>query len=138
MGSRRNARELALQCLYSIEVTGEDCEACIQAFWAEHPVGPSTRNYATALVRGTLAKVDMIDPLLARYAQNWVLSRMAVVDRTVLRMATYEMLLAGTTPPIVVINEAVDIVKKYSTPESGAFVNGILDRIRKEEMKDAR
>jgi len=138
MGGRRKAREFALQFLYQIEISGDDLEESLGLFWSEHPVDPSVKDYASELVRGTRAEVGKIDPLLAKYAQNWVLDRMAVVDRNLIRMAVYEMLISKKTPPIVVINEAVDIAKKYSTPDSGAFVNGILDRIRKEEMKDGR
>jgi transcription antitermination protein NusB len=137
MGSRRKARELALQFLYQIEITRGDLETTLGLFWAEHPVGPEIRGYASELIRGTQENLDKIDPLLSRYAHNWILARMAAVDRNVLRLAVYEMLFSKHAPPIVVINEAVDIVKKYSTPDSGAFVNGILDQIRKEEMKDA-
>ncbi len=137
MGSRRKAREFALQFLYQIEVTREDLEGALPSFWAEHPVDAEVKKYASELIRGALGKLDEIDPLLGKYAHNWVLSRMAAVDRNVLRVAVYEMLFSKQAPPIVAINEAVDIVKKYSTPESGAFVNGILDRIRKDEIKDA-
>jgi N utilization substance protein B len=137
MGNRRKARELALQFLYQIEVTREDLDGALPAFWAEQSVEPEVEKYASELIRGTLGKLDVIDPLIGKYAHNWVLSRMAAVDRNVLRIAVYEMLFSKQAPPIVAINEAVDIVKRYSTPESGAFVNGILDRMRKEEMKDA-
>jgi len=137
MGSRRKARELALQFLYQIEITREDLETALGLFWAEHPVEPEIRDYASELVRGTHGNLDKIDPLIGRYAHNWILARMAAVDRNILRIAVYEMLFSKHAPPIVVIDEAVDIVKKYSMPDSGAFVNGILDQIRKEEMKDA-
>jgi len=137
MGNRRKARELALQFLYQIEVTREDLDGALPVFWVEHPVDAGVKQYASELIRGALGKLDDIDPLLGKYAHNWVLSRMAAVDRNILRIAVYEMLFSKQAPPIVAINEAVDIVKKYSTPESGAFVNGVLDRIRKDDMKDA-
>lgn len=137
MGTRRHSRELALQILYQIEMTGDDPESVIAQFWDAHPADLSVRDYAGLLVRGTRTMIEQIDPLLTAYAANWELARMAVVDRNLLRLAVYEMLHGGGTPPIVVINEAVDIAKKYSTPESGAFVNGILDRVRKEEIRDA-
>ncbi len=137
MGSRRKAREIALQFLYQIEITREDLETSLDLFWAEHPVERETRDYANELVRGTYANLDKIDPLIGRHAHNWILSRMAAIDRNILRIAVYEMLFSKHAPPIVVIDEAVDIVKKYSMPDSGAFVNGILDQIRKEETKDA-
>lgn len=134
MGSRRKARELALQCMYQIEMTREDPDPALSSFRGEHRVSPEIMDYAADLVRGACSHRDAIDSMLGRYAENWVPSRMAAVDRNILRLAVYEMLFSKRTPPIVVIDEAVDIAKKYSTPDSGAFVNGILDRIRKEEM----
>lgn len=136
MGTRRKSREFALQCLYQIEISREDPEQALGLFWAEHPADAGVREYATRLVQGTRADLERIDTLLARCARNWTLQRMAAVDRNILRMAVYEMLSCGETPPVVVINEAVDIAKKYSTPDSGAFVNGILDRIHKETPRD--
>jgi transcription antitermination protein NusB len=136
MGTRRKSREFALQCLYQIELSREDPEQALSMFWAEHPADAEVRDYATALVRGTCADREKIDGLLARWARNWTLQRMAAVDRNILRLAVYEMRSRKETPPVVVINEAVDIAKKYSTPDSGAFVNGILDRIHKEAPCD--
>ena len=136
MGSRRKMRELALQFLYQIEINREDLESEITLFWAERFAEPGVREQATMLIRGTYENIREIDSLLAGYTKNWVLDRMAAVDRNILRLATYEMLMSRSAPPIVVINEAIDIAKKYSTPDSGAFVNGILDRIRKERIPD--
>ncbi len=96
------------------------------------------REFAEPLIRGTLAHRDEIDAKIRQYALNWDLHRMAVVDRNVMRLAIYEMLYREDIPPVVSINEAVDIAKKYSTPESGKFVNGILDRIKNDLMRPAR
>jgi transcription antitermination factor NusB len=138
MGTRRKSREFALQCLYQIELSREEPEQALSLFWAEHPAGDEVREYATGLVMGTCAERERIDLLLSRCARNWTLERMAAVDRNILRMAAYEMSSCAETPPVVVINEAVDIAKKYSTPDSGAFVNGILDRIHKEALRDEK
>ncbi len=131
MGTRRKARESALQCLYQIEISRDEPEEALRLFWAERPADAGVREYADGLVRGTRARKAEIDRLLARCAKNWTLQRMAAVDRNILRMAVYEMRFSEGTPPVVIINEAVEIAKKYSTPDSGAFVNGILDRIHK-------
>jgi N utilization substance protein B len=136
MGSRRQSREFALQCLYGIEISGEDPEGALAAFWAEHPADGEVRRYAAGLVKGVCAARAEIDRLIAGCAKNWTLQRMAAVDRNILRLAVYEMQSGGEPPPVVVINEAVDIAKKYSTPDSGAFVNGILDRIHKDALRD--
>jgi N utilization substance protein B len=122
--------------MYQAEISREDPETGLPAFWANCQASADVREFATELIRGARSRIEEIDTLLSRYAENWVLSRMAAVDRNILRLAVCEMLFMKRTPPIVVINEAVDIAKKFSTPDSGAFVNGILDRIRKEEMKD--
>ena len=137
MGSRRKARELALQFLYQIEINREDPAEALRLFWTEHPAPRETIDYATDLIRGTRSKMAEIDRLLARLTRNWDIGRMAAVDRNLLRLAAYEMLYLRKAPPIVVINEAVEIAKRYSTPDSGAFVNGILDGIRKEREADA-
>jgi len=138
MGNRRTARELALQILYQIELAGEEPDRGLDIFWEEHPIDAQVRRYAGELIRGTRGGLETIDAFLSKYARNWVLDRMALVDRNILRMAVFEMFISRGAPPVVVINEAVDIAKKYSTPDSGSFVNGILDRIRKEEMGDVR
>ena len=94
--------------------------------------------FADPLIRGVLEHQAKIDEELQKHAKNWSLQRMAAVDRNVLRLAAYEMLFREDIPPIVSINEAVDIAKKFSTHDSGKFVNGILDQIRKELMRPLR
>src|SRR6188474_432446 len=96
------------------------------------------RHFADPLIRGTLEHRDEADELITQHAKNWDLHRMAAVDRNILRLAIYEMLHRDDIPPVVSINEAVDIAKKFSTNDSGKFVNGILDRIKGELMRPAR
>ena len=98
----------------------------------------AVRLFAEPLIRGTLEHRAAIDAIIVKHAQNWDLHRMAVVDRNVLRLAIYEMLHRDDIPPIVSINEAVDIVKKFSTEDSGKFVNGILDKIKGQLLRPAR
>ncbi|MCS7089442.1 MAG: transcription antitermination factor NusB [Verrucomicrobiota bacterium] len=161
-GKRREARERAVQFLFQYDLNPtENLDEALQEFWETQrlatraePDGPTwgqraelppptaeeieIREFAEPLIRGTLAHRDEIDQRIRQYAKNWDLHRMAVVDRNVMRLAIYEMLYREDIPPVVSINEAVDIAKKYSTPESGKFVNGILDRIKSDLMRPAR
>ena len=98
----------------------------------------ATRIFADKLIRGVLENRDSLDQQIQQHAQNWDLNRMAVVDRNILRLAIYEMLFRDDIPPIVSINEAVDVAKKYSTQDSGKFVNGILDKIKSELSRPPR
>ena len=105
--------------------------------------GPTTRDasvrvFAEDLIRGVLEKKDELDLRLQKYLRNWDMARMAVVDRNVLRMAIYELYYREDIPPVVSINEAIEIAKRFSTSESGKFVNGLLDRIRQDILRPAR
>jgi N utilization substance protein B len=132
MGRRRQARELALQLLYQLDVRGEDPGPVMDAFWQRHEVHDDVRAFADALVRGVKAHEPKIDELLGRFAEHWELDRMAVVDRNVLRAGVWELLWGVDVPPIVAINEALDIARRFSTEESTRFINGLLDRVRRE------
>jgi len=133
MGRRRKAREVALQLLYQLDVQGEGSpEPHLDEFWSRHPVDPEVREFADALVRGTKLHEAKIDELISQYTLHWELDRMAVVDRNILRQGIFELLWMGEAPPKVVINEALEVAKKFSTQESSRFINGILDRIHKE------
>ena len=133
MGKRRKAREVALQFLYQLDVHSENDPAPhADEFWSRHPVDPETRTFADGLVRGAKEKQLEADRIIAQYAEHWDLDRMAVADRNILRLAVYEMLWRDDAPPKVVINEAIEIAKKFGTQESSRFINGILDRVHKE------
>ena len=133
MGRRRKAREVALQFLYQLDVNGASDPTDFEGdFWARHPVDAEARAFAESLVRGSKEHQARIDELIARYAEHWDLDRMAVVDRNILRLAVYELLLDAEVPPKVAINEAIEIAKKVGTAESGRFINGVLDRIHRE------
>lgn len=133
MGRRRKAREVALQFLYQLDLRGDDDPATHGGdFWARHPVDEETRVFADALVRGTKQYQAKADDLIRQYVERWELERMAVVDRNILRLAVYEMLWGAEAPAKVVINEAIEIAKKFGTGESSRFINGVLDRIYKE------
>lgn len=162
MRKRREARERAVQFLFQHDVSPvTEVDAALEAFWqntrlnaALEAHGPTwgekvelppptaeetaTRVFADALVKGVLQHRDQLDELIRKHAKNWDLHRMAVVDRNILRLAIHEMLHREDIPPVVSINEAVDIAKKFSTQESGKFVNGILDKIKGEVLRPAR
>jgi N utilization substance protein B len=133
MGRRRQARELALQLLYELDVRGEgEPGPVIDAFWRRQQAADDVRSFADTLVRGVTAQQPKIDELIARFAEHWELDRMAVVDRNVLRAGIWELLWGVDVPPIVVINEALEIARRFSTEESTRFINGLLDRVRRE------
>jgi N utilization substance protein B len=133
VGRRRRARELALQLLYELDIRGDsDPGPVIDAFWKRQQAHDEVRAFAEALVRGVKEQQPKIDELIARFAEHWELGRMAVVDRNVLRAGIWELLWGVDVPPKVAINEALEIARRYSTEESTGFINGLLDRVRRE------
>jgi N utilization substance protein B len=130
MGFRRQSRELALKMLFQIDVGSLAPREVILYFTQEVKASPEVTAYATTLTQGVVKEIDLLDRMLSQKAKNWKLSRMAGVDRNVLRIAAYELLRCPDVPREVVLNEAIDIAKKYSTEDSGAFVNGILDKLQ--------
>ncbi len=135
MGDRRLSRELALQALFSFDVNKLDPAAGLVQFCAqrEDELTDMVKPFFLGLVEGVVADMGDIDGLLNKYSKNWKLSRMPVVDRNIMRIATFELLKRKDIPPSVTINEAVEIGKKFGTRDSGAFINGVLDRIRLQE-----
>lgn len=130
MRKRTLGRECALQILYQHEINKADLEQSIVSFWENHdPAEPEVREFADSLVRGTMEHLEEINRAIVQATENWEMSRMAAVDRNILRFATYELLFVPDIPPKVTINEAVNIAKKFSQEESGKFVNGVLDKI---------
>ncbi len=134
LGSRRQGREAALQVLYLKDIGQKALDSVPEAVWADEPLTPKTREFAQRLVEGVLAQQDAIDLLIKKYAENWDMHRMAAIDRSIMRLAAYELLHENETPINVIINEAVEIAKKFSTGESSKFVNGILDKIKLERV----
>lgn len=126
IGKRRNARELALKVLFQIDVGGLPPEEVLATTFEQVPVEPEEREYVLEVVRGTLANLAEIDAIIGDLASGWRLERIANVDKNVLRIALYEIRCRDDIPPSVSVNEAVEIAKKYSTEDSGRFVNGIL------------
>jgi N utilization substance protein B len=131
MGARRKARELALQMLYQLDLSGNAPDTIIASFDDLQKSKPNTREFASKIFRGTVEHLAKIDEMIAAQADNWRLSRMAVVDRNIIRMSVYEFLHEHDTPKLVIIDEAIEIAKKFGTQKSSQFINGILDGILK-------
>jgi N utilization substance protein B len=134
MGSRRKARECALQMLFAADVAETPSDEVVQTYWAE--LGDSdleepARDFATRLAAGTLGQLEALDERIRSRAEHWRIARMAVVDRNILRLAVYEFLYEPT-PRTVAINEALEIARRFSTYEATQFINGILDAIKRD------
>ncbi len=128
-----------MQFLYQLDTHKPvDVEKALAEFWKQNEAPQNVRDFANDLLRGTVEKLPEIDAKLRTLADNWDFERLAVVDRNILRLALYEMLFRNEIPPVVSINEAIEIAKKFSSAESGKFVNGLLDRVKKELLRPAR
>ncbi len=132
MGTRRKAREYALQMLFQWDITRDSLDQIMANFWENHDEPAAIVDFARLLVTRTVEHVEQLDDLIRRHAENWRLDRMAVVDRNLLRLAVQEFLYDKETPRTVVINEAIEIARRFSAQESPLFINGILDSVKKE------
>lgn len=138
MRKRTQAREFALQVLYQADITRENYDLSLSNFWQAHEderIDKELKDFTIGLVKGVEDNLEAIDAKISQYAANWQLQRMAVVDRNILRMSSYELIFRDDIPPKVSINEAVELAKKYSGAEAGKFVNAILDKIKLEKNK---
>jgi N utilization substance protein B len=133
IGKRRKGRELAMQMLFQADMGRQTPDEVRKSFWqARDEVEPDTRGFAEDLFRVATARAEEIDTVIEKHSANWKLTRMSAVDRNVLRMAVAEMSGFRDTPPPIVINEALEIAKRYSSPESINFLNGVLDAIARD------
>jgi transcription antitermination protein NusB len=135
MGTRRKGRELALQALYQIEITGDPSASAVNLFINHFEGGAEAKEFARRLVLGVISERIAIDELIERSTENWKLMRMAKVDLIILRMATYELLYCPDIPTAVSLDEAIEIGKRFGTLESPTFINGILDQIAHSSAK---
>ena len=136
MRKRTRAREFALQVLYQIDITSDNADAALDNFWQSHQdeeIEKDLKQFTSELVKGVRDNLETIDEKISKYAANWHLKRMAVVDRNILRLGACELTTRQDIPPKVSINEAVELAKKYSGIEAGKFVNAILDKIKLEK-----
>jgi N utilization substance protein B len=130
MGARRSGREAALQMLFQLEASGVTPESAIELFWRTYEdADPEGKGYADTIVRGVSENLAAIDKRVAAASQNWRLERMSRVDRNLLRLGTWELMLRADVPRAVILDEAVELAKSFGTEESSGFVNGVLDRI---------
>jgi len=125
---RTKSREFAMQMLFQWDMSRQDPKKLESKFWRTAKASDSTQAFANKLFEGASRDADELDALIVQHARNWRLERMAIIDRAVLRLAIYE-LRTGETPPKVILNEAVDLAKKFSSEDAGSFVNGILDAV---------
>jgi N utilization substance protein B len=133
---RRKAREYVLQFLFQSDFRDKRHQKNnLKQFWADKECDPEIKEFATDLINGTLSLLDEIDSEIANAAEHWDIERIASVDKNILRFAVYEILYRKDIPLVVTINESIEIAKKYSTSESAAFINGILDKIAKKVKK---
>jgi len=130
---RRRAREIALQVLYQREFNRLEFQEVLNLFWNNFEVLKGARDFSERIIRGIEQHQEDLDRIIEQYSSNWKIDRMAHVDRNILRIAVYELLYCDDIPPKVAINEAIDIGKKYGSEDSGAFINGVLDRVKSEE-----
>ncbi len=136
MGERREARELALQCLYQWDQQGpDDGRALATQYLESRASSPDSRRYAQSLLETYWDHALTIDELISTCAENWSVHRMAVIDRNILRLAVTELCHVAAVPSRVTLDEAIELAKRFSTEKSGSFVNGILDRVLKEREK---
>ena len=131
MGARRKARELALQMLYQHDMSGNPPDMIVSTFEDLQKSKPNTREFAIKVFKGTVENLPKIDDMIVAQADNWRIERMAVVDRNIIRMSIYEFLHENDTPKLVIIDEAIEIAKRFGTQKSSQFINGILDGILK-------
>ena len=136
MRRRTRARELALQFLFTLDIRGDEARDELELFLTDSGASREVRGFVTALVDGVRKHRPVIDARIRELAENWSLERIARVDRNVLRLAAFEILHCPDVPVRVALNEAIDLGKRYSTAQSGAFINGILDRLKEERSEE--
>lgn len=136
MGHRRKAREHALQGLYMHEVGKADVDTITRFEWLDDEISDDIRNFAVLIIRGVVDNLEKIDSLISTYSKNWKPERLTVIDKSILRLAIFEMLFVEDIPTIVTINESIELGKTFGGENSGQFINGILDAVKKNELKE--
>lgn len=132
MGNRRKSREAALQALYQIDLSKAEPKKALEQYWKNNPDTEGIQDFANLLVQGVTSHLTELDQLIEKHSTHWKLSRMACVDRNILRISAYELIYCKDIPASVSLNEAIEIGKKFGTEDSSAFINGILDNLSKE------
>ncbi len=132
MGNRRKSREAALQALYQIDLAKAEPEKALEQYWKNNIDTEEIQEFANLLVQGVTSHLSELDQLIEKHSTHWKLSRMACVDRNILRMSAYELIYCKDIPASVSLNEAIEIGKKFGTEDSSSFINGILDNLARE------
>lgn len=136
MRKRTQAREIALKILYQIDIAPQEAEVAFEDFCSHNQdLGSDIKEFSRKLIMGTRSNLKAIDENIVKFATNWEIDRMAIVDRNILRLACFELMFMDDIPSKVTINEAVELAKRYGGTDSGKFVNGVLDKINKEDIK---
>lgn len=130
MGQRRKAREYALQGIYMHEVANTPTEDVVKFDWTDVDLSDEIREFASKLVKGTLERINQIDDVIRKHSKNWTPERLSAIDRSILRLAIYEMIYLDDIPEVVTINESIELGKTFGGENSGQFINGILDAVK--------
>lgn len=136
MGQRRRAREHALQGLYMYEVGKTPVKSITQFEWIDGGIPDEVKDFASLLVEGTVTNLEKIDSLIRDYSRNWKPERLTVIDKSILRLAIFEMMFMTDIPSVVTINESIELGKTFGGENSGQFINGILDAVKKHELNE--
>jgi N utilization substance protein B len=129
VGKRTRSREIALQVLYQVEMSGGDAAEVFNLFWQHFNPSPGLQEFSRRIVAGVCENREKIDAIIESFSEHWRLGRITIVDRNILRLAIFELLMCPDIPTKVVLNEAVELGKRFGSDQSGSFVNGILDSI---------
>jgi N utilization substance protein B len=138
MGKRRKAREAAIQYHFWRDLQRGEPPKKMEDFWAFCPATPRVKEFAQPLIEGMMTHLDAVDERIKRYCENYEFNRISPVDRNILRLAIFEMLFRDDIPPVVSIDEAIELAKTFGGPDSGRFVNGILDRVKNDLTRPLR
>ncbi len=136
MGQRRKSREYALQGLYMHDVAKTPIDEIIAFEWLDTPIEKDVRDFALSLIKGTISNIEQIDEVIKKYSKNWVPERLTVIDRSILRLAIFEMLYMENIPAVVTIDESIELGKTFGGENSGQFINGILDSVKKYKLRE--
>lgn len=138
MGRRRKAREIALQILFQIEFNDHDLDQIFDQYWTSRPAQKDVKEYSRWLVKNVIEQKETLDMAIQAVSRNWRLDRMAVIDRNILRLAVFELRGEENMAPAIIINEAIEIAKKFSGSRAATFINGVLDAVHKKGDKRTR
>lgn len=136
MGQRRKSREYALQGLYMYDVAKTPIDNIIEFEWLDTPIENDARDFTLSLIKGTISNLEKIDEVIKKYSKNWTPERLTVIDRSILRLAIFEMLFMDGIPAVVTIDESIELGKTFGGENSGQFINGILDSVKKYKLRE--